>query len=339
VWEDVFNTENNDIDKMFNNFVNTYLKIFHACFPIKKIYLQCSSKQWVTTGIKTSCDRKRELYCLSKLYNSPYLKKYYKTYSKILTNVIKEAKKLCYRDKINKTNNASKATCSIIKEELGKNCPMVSNHTESINPNIFNNYFLNVADNIAKQICTHTTTNSDANRNFKDYLNLRGEGPYPKIAFKNITSKEIEKVIASFPSKNSTGYDEISMKTLKLSAPFISSPLCYIFNNAVLYGKFPTRMKYSIIIPIHKKGDKKNCGNYRPISLLTSFSKIFEKLIFKRISTHIHNYDILAKEQFGFRPKLSTEVASYTHFIKLNFIQLTSHQSHTQSVSDSKSKQ
>jgi hypothetical protein len=67
MWEDVFNTENSDIDKMFDSFVNTYLKIFQAYFPKKKIYLQCSSKQWVTTGIKTSCDKKRELYHLSKL--------------------------------------------------------------------------------------------------------------------------------------------------------------------------------------------------------------------------------------------------------------------------------
>jgi hypothetical protein len=48
-------------------------------------------------------------------------------------------------------------------------------------------------------------------------------------------------------SKNSSGYDEISMKTLNISAPYISSPLCYIFNKAVLAGKFPLRMKYSIV--------------------------------------------------------------------------------------------
>jgi hypothetical protein len=47
------------------------------------------------------------------------------------------------------------------------------------------------------------------------------------------------------------------------------------------------------------------------ISLLTSFTKVFEKIMFRRLLTHVHTYDILASEQFGFRPELCTETASY----------------------------
>jgi hypothetical protein len=71
-------------------------------------------------------------------------------------------------------------------------------------------------------------------------------------------------------------------------------------------------MKYSIVTPIFKKGDKKSCANYRPIRLLTSFSKVFEKIISRRLLTHIHAFDIMANEQFGCCPKLSTGTASYT---------------------------
>ena len=70
-------------------------------------------------------------------------------------------------------------------------------------------------------------------------------------------------------------------------------------------------MKYLIVTPIYKKGDKKNCVNYRQISLLTLFSKVSEKIIFRRLLTYVHAYDILANEQFGFCPKLSIEAASY----------------------------
>jgi Notch-like protein len=76
---------------------------------------------------------------------------------------------------------------------------------------------------------------------------------------------------------NSHGYDEIYTKILKESAPFISPPLNYICNKSVVSGTFPTPLKYFIAKPLFKKNDKKNMTNYRPISLLTSFSKVFEK--------------------------------------------------------------
>jgi hypothetical protein len=99
---------------------------------------------------------------------------------------------------------------------------------------------------------------------------------------------EIKKIIHFFPWKNSCGYDEVSMKVLKVSAPFISSHLCCIINTSLNLGIFPTRLKYSIINPLHKKGDKNNVSNYRPISLLMSFSKFFLKILYNRfITPHI----------------------------------------------------
>ena len=75
---------------------------------------------------------------------------------------------------------------------------------------------------------------------------------------------------------------------------------------------FPDRLKLSEVKPLFKKGEKINPSNYRPISLLTSFSKIFEKIIYSRLYKHINKNEILAREQFGFRQKSSTELAIYT---------------------------
>jgi hypothetical protein len=69
-------------------------------------------------------------------------------------------------------------------------------------------------------------------------------------------------------------------------------------------------MKYATATHIYKKGDK-NCANSRPISLLTSFSKVIQKIIFRRQLIHVYAHDIPKIEQFGFCPKLSTETASY----------------------------
>jgi hypothetical protein len=116
--------------------------------------------------------------------------------------VINEVKRLRYNDKITNCNNTSKATWNIIRVELGKNHLKDNNSkTEKINPSIFNNYFLNIISNITPKIFTQTTFNIDSNRNFTHYLNLTTKGPFPKIILKNITPKEIEKVISSLYSK------------------------------------------------------------------------------------------------------------------------------------------
>ena len=87
-------------------------------------------------------------------------------------------------------------------------------------------------------------------------------------------------------------------KILKVSAPFISSPLNYICKKkSILSGIFPTRLKYSIVKPLFKKGDRNNVANYSPISLLTSFSKVFEKkIIYDRLLQRTENNNILVEE-------------------------------------------
>jgi hypothetical protein len=91
-WEDVFIARNVDI--IFNNFLNTYLRIFYTSFPLKKLRYSHNTKPWLTTGIRTSCANKRKLYLLyTSSSNDPNLKKFYKNYCKILSTVIIAAKK------------------------------------------------------------------------------------------------------------------------------------------------------------------------------------------------------------------------------------------------------
>jgi hypothetical protein len=111
------------------------------------------------------------------------------------------------------------------------------------------------------------------------YLSKSFQNPFPNIKFKNTSTKEMERIIRSLRLKHSQGYDEISIKILKVSAPFITSSLNYICNKSITSGIFHTCLKYSTVKPLYKKGDKENMINYKPISLLTSFSKVFEKVI------------------------------------------------------------
>jgi hypothetical protein len=121
----------------------------------------------------------------------------------------------------------------------------------------------------------------------------------------------MEKIIKNLSWKNACGYDEVHIKLLKISAPFISSPLCCIINKSLSTGVFSNRLKYSIVIPVYKKGDKNNVSNFRPISLLPSFSKIFEKVIYIRLMHHFSINNILTNSQFLFRKNASTINSTY----------------------------
>jgi hypothetical protein len=100
---------------------------------------------------------------------------------------------------------------------------------------------------------------------------------------------------------NSSGYDGISTKLLKISSSFISSPLTYICNKSISLGIFPDRLKYAVVKPLFKEGDRSSISNYRPISMLSSYSKVFEKVTYNQLQEHLCKYSILAEEQFGFR--------------------------------------
>ena len=76
-------------------------------------------------------------------------------------------------------------------------------------------------------------------------------------------------------------------------------------------GIFPDRLKYAVVKPIFKNGDKSDVSNYRPISLLPAFSKVLERVLCVRMYQHLANNSILVDEQFGFRPKSSTMAAAF----------------------------
>jgi hypothetical protein len=132
----------------------------------------------------------------------------------------------------------------------------------------------------------------------------------PIINWSYTSIAEVNRIIKSLKSKNSRGYENILVKILKMSVSFFLSPLTYICNKTMSMGKFPDQLKYAVVRPIYKKSSEVIISNYRPISILTSFSKIFEKLIYTRLYDHISTNTFITK-QHGFRCTTSTQTASY----------------------------
>ena len=102
---------------------------------------------------------------------------------------------------------------------------------------------------------------------------------------------------------------DVETKFIKLSKNILSPVLSDLFNVCIAQGVFPDCLKIAEVIPIFKKGDHSLATNYRPISILSQFDKIFEKLIYIRISSYLEKYDLLSKNQFGFRENSSTNFA------------------------------
>ena len=112
-------------------------------------------------------------------------------------------------------------------------------------------------------------------------------------------------IINQLESKSS-GPQSIPVKLLKLIPDLIIIPLCKIISNSFTSGTFPDSLKISKVIPIHKDGSTQLVNNYRPISLLSVFDKIIEKLMHKRLYGFLTEHNILFQNQFGFRQNNST---------------------------------
>ena len=165
--------------------------------------------------------------------------------------------------------------------------------------NMFNKFFVNVSSQVCSEI-------PRTKKSPLDYLKRRNAN---SIFFKPIVSVEIQDIISGLDNSKSSGPYSVPVKLLKVLNPQISELLAQIFNESLSVGIFPDKLKYAKVIPIHKKGSPTDPSSYRPISLLSVFSKIFEKLIHRRLYDFLDKLNIFYPLQFGFREKHSTNHA------------------------------
>ena len=204
---------------MFNSFLNIYLRIFYSSFPPIRTKSRNNKNNWITLGIKTSCKCKRELFLLCRNSNNPELKQYYNTYCKILVNVIKEAERTTYNKRIIKSNNKSKTTCNIISESTNDMQKLTVEGSHLTNQHDiadeFNDYFTSIIDKINSNYLDNIRDKNSSST--YSYLEHSNGNQYSSMVFKSFSTKEIISIIKSLKTKNSSGYDEINIKLLKIS--------------------------------------------------------------------------------------------------------------------------
>ena len=107
------------------------------------------------------------------------------------------------------------------------------------------------------------------------------------FSFSKINEAQMKKEIMELNARKSAGHDEIPPKIIKVSVTTLLTPLTELYNVSVEESMFPLDLKYANVTPFFKNDDNTNKENYRPIRILSSISKIFERLIFQEISSHV----------------------------------------------------
>ena len=137
-----------------------------------------------------------------------------------------------------------------------------------------------------------------------------------------LSEEKILNIIRSLNPNGAHGWDEISVRMIKLSDVSVVLSLKIIFTNCLRRGFiFPEIWKYVSVVPVHKQNEKNLKGNYRPISLLPIFGKMLEKLMYDSLYSHLISHELLNPNQSGFRPEDSTvnQLLSITYTISKAF--------------------
>ena len=273
-------------------------------------------RPWITSGILMSIKNRDKMYRnLLKLdpnsdsYNAS--KRNIQTYNNIIKKLIRNTKCSYYSTMFDKYKNDSRKSWKLINTLINNsknknkitnvftvNGSQVSNEAEIAEH--FNEFFSNIGKQQAESI-------PPSSKDFSTYLQNPATS---KFRFATVSEADICKVISKFKPKNSAGDDNLSLKLLKSLKMKISSPLATVINHSFHCGIFPEVMKLAKVLPLFKKEDPSCFNNYRPISLLLSMSKVYEKIVHNQLLSYFTDNKLFYSHQYGFRPNHSTESAT-----------------------------
>ena len=269
---------------------------------------------WITEGLIISISHKEVLYAEwdeTRSKNCPdgdqniYQK--YSDYRRSLKHTITAAKEKFYGKKFKQYKGNFKKTWEIINDIRGKrksSCKsnfIIDNEKVSnrrVIANEFNKYFISLA--------------STLNDTYSEGLDIRPVTPFNEflknsndssIFLEDCSISEIVDVINGLENNKAS---DIPINIIKKSASIIAPVLVETFNHCMKLGIFPESLKIGKITPIFKKGNPQLLDNYRPVSIIPIFAKIFEKVIYSRLYSFLTAMNVIYDKQFGFRKNHST---------------------------------
>ena len=286
------------------------------CIPevtrtLKRKQLRC--EPWITDSLKQSIDKSKCLYHKTlKNCENEVLREHYLVYMCTLKKALVAAKRRFHQDKCSEFQRNTKKLWQLINKVSGK----MNDKTSSIDylcvngikectseqiANTLARYFANVGETFANKV-------PKSSQSISNYLELLQKNS-DSLFFAPCSKEEIRKIIASLPAKSNCGSDNISNVLLKEIAKILSETLSIITNQSMHAGIFPDLMKLAEVVLLYKGKSRENETNYRPISLLTTMSKVVEKVVYERVYQVLVKTGQICETQYGFRPKHSCEHA------------------------------
>ena len=284
-------------DDVHSTFSNYYLHIFNAynsAYPVIFMNEKCKHCPWVTTQIKQCIKKKSKLYRLFLM--GKISRQSYTVFRNRLTALLRRAKKLYHLKLFLKNIRNSSKTWAHINSIMGESKKSSLQYIKVDNAilrgtdmaNYINSYFANIANDLT--------------------LNMINNEPFYHITQPNLhtcllTFTDIEetlKVIKSLKNK-SNGLDDINVVCIKNNRNVFAIHMTFLYNFSIVKQTFPDMLEVGKILPFYKAGAKDKIDNYRPISNLPVFSKVFEKLTLIRLNSFVNKYSLLSESQYGFR--------------------------------------
>ena len=263
--------------------------------PLKRVRCKhrVRNKPWVDGDVIKLMKQRDKLYVQYKNTMDENTRSEFKQLRNKVTNLISRKRFHYYRDRIN--SNGRKDWWNQVNKLLGNTDKSPIN----INAEEMATYFESIPDRVRQEI----------NVPQESFMNYLGPHADTTLHFYNCQEQDVVNMIKNCKGSKSSGVDNISSMTLKVMANVLGYPLATLFNNCLRHEYIPRDWKLSKVVPVFKKGDRGNPENYRPISLLPTISKLYEKFLSYQMNNYLESNNVLSNRQHGFRRNRSTETA------------------------------
>ena len=305
------------VTEAWDYFSSIFMSCVNNIAPVKECRLKQRTQPWMTSDILDHIKQRDKAFYNYRKNKSDETFSLFSRIRNETQKLVFKAKRDYFKNKLNDSQNDSKSLWKILKS-LGLPSKKSNESSSKIVLNIdgeitfdnlkvseeFNSFYTNVASKLVDKLPTPSRFFSDCF--VFNFYSSKGVVPN-NFSFKLVSEVKIFKHLNCLSSSKATGLDGIPARFVKDGASIIAGPLSHIVNLSIIQGSVPDSLKLARVTPLFKKNDKTQVGNYRPVSVLSIISKVFERVIYDQLEGYLNEKNLLYNFQSGFRKGYSTD--------------------------------